>query len=59
MKAELRDLENDRRASSLRYDRAQIQADLHSAIAQLVTGDADGTDRSLAILHEILDGERS
>jgi uncharacterized protein YhaN len=40
VKAELRDLEHDRRMSSLRYDRAQIQADLQSAIEQLVTCDA-------------------
>ncbi|MBX3443799.1 MAG: AAA family ATPase [Planctomyces sp.] len=40
LKAELRDLEQDRRASSLRYDRAQVQADLQSAVEQLCTGDA-------------------
>ncbi|HVJ86812.1 MAG TPA: AAA family ATPase [Caulifigura sp.] len=55
VKAELRDLENDRRASSLRYDRAQIQADLHSAIAQLVTGDAAA--RSLERLRTKLESE--
>ncbi len=55
VKAELRDLENDRRASSLRYDRAQIQADLHSAIAQLVTGDAAA--RSLERLRKKLESE--
>ena len=55
VKAELRDLENDRRASSLRYDRAQIQADLHSAIAQLVTGDAAA--RSLERLRKKLENE--
>ena len=55
VKAELRDLENDRRASSLRYDRAQIQADLHSAIAQLVTGDAAA--RSLERLRKKLESD--
>jgi uncharacterized protein YhaN len=40
VKAEIRELEQDRRISSLRYDRAQVQADLQSAIEQLCTSDA-------------------
>lgn len=40
VKAELRELEHDRRMSSLRYDRAQVQADLQSAIEQLCTSEA-------------------
>jgi uncharacterized protein YhaN len=55
VKAELRELENDRRGSSLRYDRAQVQADLENAIEQWCVGEA--ARRSLDRVRERLEQE--
>jgi uncharacterized protein YhaN len=55
VKAELRELENDRRGSSLRYDRAQVQADLQGAIEQWCVGEA--AKRSLERVRQRLEAE--
>jgi len=55
VKAELRDLEHDRRMSSLRYDRAQVQADLQSAIEQFCTSETGL--KSLERIRQRLEGE--